>query len=230
MAIRKKIVLLIVEGEADEAALAPLIKEIVRKEDILVKLCEGDLTSKIYTSREQNVVSEIGRKVNEFITFNKIKKADIVQVVHIIDTDGAYIKDECIFEANCSGFIYSEEGITAPSKESVIRRNLNKTRAMDNLVARNNIMDIPYRVFYMSCNLDHVLYNERNLEDKRKVDMADDFADQYLEDIDGFVSFMNDRNLIFEGEFRETWRQIKLEKSSLMRHSNLHIFINEYVE
>ena len=208
MAIRKKIILLIVEGEADEAALAPLIKEIVQKEDILVKLCEGDLTSKIYTTKEQYVVSEVGRKVSESITFNKIKKADIVQIVHIIDTDGAYIKDEYVFEENCSGFIYSEGGITAPRKENVIRRNQNKSKAMDNLVARNYIMDIPYRVFYMSCNLDHVLYNERNLEDKRKVDMADDFADQYLEDIDGFVSFINNGNLIFEGDFKETWRQL----------------------
>ena len=230
MAIRKKIVLLIVEGKADEAALAPLIKKIVQKEDILVKLCEGDVTSKIYSAKEQNVVSEVGRKVSESITYNKIKKADILQIVHVIDTDGAYIEDKYIFEENCSGFIYSEKGITAPRKENVIRRNQIKSKAMDNLVARNYIMDIPYRVFYMSCNLDHVLYNERNLDDRRKVDMADDFADQYLDDIDSFASFMNDGNLIFQGDLKETWRQIKLEKNSLLRHSNLHILINEYVE
>ena len=101
---------------------------------------------------------------------------------------------------------------------------------MDHLVSKSSIMDIPYRVFYMSCNLDHVLYNEQNLEDNQKVDMADEFADQYLDDIDAFISFMNDKSLIFEGNFKETWKQIKLNKNSLMRHSNLHIFINEYVE
>ena len=98
MANRKKIVLLIVEGEADEAALAPLIRKIVQREDILVKICEGDVTSKRYITREQNVVSEVGRRISEFIRLRKIKKSDILQIIHVVDTDGAYIKDEFIFE------------------------------------------------------------------------------------------------------------------------------------
>lgn len=228
MANSKKIVLLVVEGVADEAALAPLIRQIVQKDETLVKICGGDVTSKLYRSNEQNVASEVGRKVTEFMNVNKVKKTDILEIVHIVDTDGAYISDEYIIEKNSREFLYTEDGIVTDRKEKVFLRNKNKSNAMDILVGKSTIMGVPYRIFYMSCNLDHVLYEERNLIDKMKYDKADDFADRYLDDIEGFITFINGNDLILEGDYKDTWKKIRGGKESLMRHSNLHIFINDY--
>lgn len=230
MGNRKKIVLLLVEGEADEAALAPLIKKILQREDLLVKLCNGDLTSQVYTSKDKNIITEIGRVISEFIKFNKIKKSDIVKIIHVIDMDGAYIAEEYACEGENESFKYLDNCIMVNNKERIIRRNQGKSKAIDRLIGKNEIMDIPYKVYYMSCNLDHVLYNERNLDACKKVDMADDFADSFLDNIEGFIKFFNEKNLIFQGNYDDSWKQIKLELNSLQRHSNLHFFLNEYTE
>lgn len=227
MAKAKKVVLLVVEGVADEAALAPLVRKIVEKDETLVKICGGDVTSKIYYSNQQNVASEVGKKINEFLERNKLKKSDIHEIIHIVDTDGAYISEEYIIENTSHEFLYTEEGIITDKKEKVLLRNKNKSNAMDILLGKSTIMTIPYRVFYMSCNLDHVLYNERNLEDNKKYHRADDFADEYLDNIEGFLELMNDSALIFEGSLKDTWKEIRVGRNSLMRHSNLHLFLND---
>ncbi|HAU87166.1 MAG TPA: hypothetical protein DCW90_17270 [Lachnospiraceae bacterium] len=60
-----------------------------------------------------------------------------------------------------------------------------------------------------------------------KTDAALDFSDKYENDLDGFVQFINEANLIFQGDYKETWRQIREGRNSIDRHSNLHLFVND---
>ncbi len=62
---------------------------------------------------------------------------------------------------------------------------------MDRLALEPAIAGIPYLAIYMSCNLDHVLYNKLNSHDldKRKDSIA--FAGKYRNDIEAFISFIN---------------------------------------
>ena len=49
---------------------------------------------------------------------------------------------------------------------------------------------VPYRGYYMSCNLDHVLYDKRNSTDEEKEQDAYAFAKTYKDNVTGFLSFM----------------------------------------
>ena len=61
---------------------------------------------------------------------------------------------------------------------------------------------VPYRVYYMSCNLDHVLYNKRNSTDEEKENDAYAFAKQYKGDRDGFVKFISESSFSVMGDFK----------------------------
>ena len=80
---------------------------------------------------------------------------------------------------------------------------------------------IPYLAIYMSCNLDHVLYNKLNSHDsdKRKDSLA--FALKYRNDIEAFISFINDSDFSVAGDRRETWEYIRQGLNSIDRHTNL---------
>lgn len=48
---------------------------------------------------------------------------------------------------------------------------------------------IKYRIFYMSCNLDHVLYDEINLKAEEKRPKAFEFRKKFNNDKNGFIEF-----------------------------------------
>ncbi len=73
----------------------------------------------------------------------------------------------------------------------------------------------------MSCNLDHVLYDKRNLSDSEKEDEAIRFARRYHDDIAGFLDFICHSLFSVMGTRKETWQFIETGDNSLQRHSNL---------
>ena len=73
----------------------------------------------------------------------------------------------------------------------------------------------------MSCNLDHVLHDKRNLTNDEKENLAIAFARKYKDDIHGFIRFINDSNISVGGTFLETRAFIKEGLNSLGRHTNL---------
>lgn len=191
----------------------------------------GDLTSKYQQSIEKNIVTLVNDYVKKFIAnlkmSNRIKETDVIGIVHLIDTDGAYIDKEYIYDDEVGDdFRYEDDGIHAKSIPQVIDRNCRKTKAMNKLASTHYINKLPYRAYFMSCNLDHVTCGERNLDKNEKIDRADDFSDRYKDDLEGFKKFINDPALIFEGNYQQTWKSLSQGLNSINRHSNLHLFVN----
>ena len=90
------------------------------------------------------------------------------------------------------------------------------------------ISSIPYRIYYNSCNLEHVLYNElRDITDEEKQIMSDAFAEKYEGRANEFIDFISDREVASPGGYRDTWRFIKEDVNSLNRHSNMHLIFSE---
>lgn len=100
---------------------------------------------------------------------------------------------------------------------------------LDLISAKKKIWgNIPYNVYYFSCNLEWVLHNSfRNHTDDEKRDFAEAFAEKYEHDVAGFICFINGEELIVPGGYEETWKYIQNEKMKIPRKSNLHLFVNE---
>ena len=147
------------------------------------------------------------------------------KIIHLVDMDGAYVPEEAVVaDPNRRHIRYYENQIRTPDRDSILERNARKRKNLNKLIREKEMWKgVPYQVYYMSCNLDHVLYGELNMPDSNKVDAAYDFASRYRRDPEAFVEYMTDSPFSVDGNFRETWDYIRSGTRSLQRHSNLHL-------
>lgn len=91
------------------------------------------------------------------------------------------------------------------------------------LVSVNHIWEIPYKVYYMSCNLDHVLYNKLNSTDEEKEFDSFDFYEKYENDYKGFVDFLCNSDFSVNMSYKDSWKYIEQGLNSLNRHTNVNL-------
>lgn len=218
---RKKIVFVIVEGPSDETALGALLSHVFDSSSVFVHIMHRDITTERGINSE-NILAHLGNEVRWYAKSNHFTSKDFQEIIHIVDMDGAYIPENCILEdISLSRPVYSTEAITAPSAMRIAIRNRQKSRNLDKLCACSRLWNIPYRVFYMSCNLDHVLYNKLNLTDIEKEADAYSFALQYRKNVNAFKALLCHSDFSVLTGQKESWEFIKSGTESLKRHTNL---------
>jgi hypothetical protein len=119
----------------------------------------------------------VGNEVKKFLDNNPFKASDFKGIIHIVDMDGAFAPDEVIIDdPECKKCSYSDTEIRTDSVDRIKKRNAQKREALFRLIGTGKVRAIPYRVYYMSCNMDHVLYDKRNSTDEEKENDAYDFV------------------------------------------------------
>ncbi|WP_310602414.1 hypothetical protein [Anaerosporobacter sp.] len=223
----RKTVFFIVEGNTDKTALEKIFKTIYKKRDIRFEFTNGDITSDDLIDKI-NMCEIIYKKVEKYMNENKLKKTDIWKIVQIFDTDGTYIPETAIFKGKSSEFVYSTTGIECKDVMKVKNRNSRKRDKMDYLLSLSDIKGIPFQCYFMSCNLDHALYNQQNLIDEDKRKYADAFYEKFIGIEKYFIDFLKiDVVNGVPDSFPASWRYIKEDSHSLERHTNLHIYFME---
>lgn len=226
---RRKVVFVIVEGPSDETALGIVLNQVFDKESVHVHIMHGDITTRTGVT-SQNIVAKVGNEVRAYAIANHYKANDFKQIIHIVDTDAAYLTDEKVLEdPECKELSYRDDGIYTSDVEKVISRNKQKTENLYRLRSCSNIWGVPYRVYYMSCNLDHVLYNKRNSTDDEKEEDAYAFAKKYKNNVGTFMDFMCKSGFSIKGDFKESWEFIEADMHSIERYTNLPICLEEEV-
>lgn len=224
---RKKILLVIVEGTSDETALGYAMTQVYDKEQVYIQVVHGDVTTRDRVT-SSNIVNKVGDEVKKFMDNNPFKPSDFKGIIHIVDMDGAYAPDSAIVEdKDCRECVYSETQIRTNSVEKIIKRNQQKKENLLRLIGNGRIRTIPYRIYYMSCNMDHVLFDKINSSDKEKENDSFAFAAKYKGDVAGFLKFMCESDFSVDGEYKESWKFIQNGLHSLERHSNLAVCLRE---
>jgi len=222
---RKKIVFVIVEGPSDDEALGFLLEKIFNRNKVYVHIMHGDITTeKNVTSG--NILSKIGNLISGYAKNNHLKKLHFQEIIHIVDMDGAYIPKDAVAEDTAAkNPIYTLTKIHTTNVSGMIDRNERKREVLDRILSVKQVWGTPYQVYYMSCNLDHVLYDKLNLSDGEKEKYAHTFAKKYGNDIAAFEEFMAKSDFAVDGDYIQSWEFIRKEKHSLERHSNMCICI-----
>lgn len=229
MVKERKTIIFIVEGASDKAALENIFKKIYRRnKEIDFGFTNGDITSDP-TVTIANVENRIFETVQEIIKDKKLKKSDVIQIVQIFDMDGAYIPDSAIINGTTYAFEYSETNISCTYPQRVIERNKGKREIIDYLLHQNMIKSFPYEMYFMSCNLDHALYDEINLDKDLKQEYADEFYEKFMGKEYLFPAFL-ESYVVNEvpDNMGASWRYIKEGLHSLERHTNLHIYFKTH--
>lgn len=223
---KKKIILFIVEGMNDKTSLALCMDQLLDNNTVRFEIEDGDITTQYGTSAK-NIASKIGSIVKRF-SGRIFKPADFLEVVHLVDMDGAYIPDENIIEGANSKSIYKEHQIITSKVQSMIERNHRKQEILDKMIGLEKVYgSIPYSVYYFSCNMDHVLHNEANLGRAEKNKAAITFESRFIGKPEDFVAFFDSGEFSVKGDYIETWDFIRAGTNSLGRHSNFIYYLNK---
>jgi len=229
----RKIVLFIVEGVTDKNSLALILSKIIEKDKIVrFKIINGDMTAENGVNAS-NILTKITNYIKDFITCDVYKKSDILNVIHLVDMDGAYIKDDLILQKNNDNsksndsIEYSAENIYAKNIENIKSRNKQKSQILSKLVATDTVYaNLSYGIYFFSSNLEHVMHNRQCVLSHEKSKYAHVFEDKFVGSPFAFVEFMNNPEFALTGEYKDTWDFIKKEANSLKRYSNFNLYLN----
>lgn len=225
LAKRKKIVLFIVEGITDEVSLALGFSELMNSDEVKFELTRGDITTRA-NIKVDTIAKEIGNIVNRFR--GKIyKKSDIKRVIHLVDTDGCFIEDDKVVKKDVE-ITYFENKIDCKNPDYIRQRNKKKSEILDRMARMHKVCsEIDYSVYFMSCNLEHVLHDNANMTNEQKNEAADAFRAKYDGKAEEFAKLFSDEKIAVKGDYKETWDYIKQGNNSLKRCTNLNILISE---
>ena len=215
------------EGPSDASALERYFVKYFDSDRIVTKIIHGDITTDKNIDQSK-IKAHLGNKVKSWITKDKFKKSDIDRIIHIVDMDGAYIDDKLIrFDESCKDPFYSPVSIKTSNVENIRLRNVQKRENVDTLSTNTSGIynGIPYKVYYMSCNLEHVLHDKlEDISEDEKKELANKFADRFYEKEIEFIDFINNKDFKVLGDYKATWDFIKKDLNSVNRYSNFWLF------
>lgn len=219
----KKVIAFIVEGLSDEAALGTIMKEYFSSNEVQFIVVRGDITVQDYVTVD-NIKSKINDQVEALKKKYGYKTEDFIRIIHLTDMDGVYVDDNLVVEAEVESIQYYETHMESANPQTTIARNHKKADILFKLRKSGKINTIPYRIYFNSCNLEHVLYGElKDFTDEEKTIMSDDFAEQYENDVKGFIELISSEEIKAPGTYQKTWDFIEKKNRSLQRHSNMHL-------
>lgn len=237
----KKVILFIVEGKSDKNAISAIISKIIKNSHVKFLVMKGDITSD-FGIDVKNIDDKLNEKIICELDKYKYEVEDLLKIVHLSDTDGAFITKKFMRESSSvEKFIYTEETITSKNIQSIEARNKNKGANILRLHSKTNLslvnrdrkkIRISYSLYYLSCNIEHVLHGKLlEYSDEEKQSLSEDFEDRYIDDIEGFVNLIASVLPPKEScDYNKSWLFIKQKNNSLKRYSNFYIFLEEYIK
>ncbi len=223
----RKLILFLVEGITEEISFGMIFSELFHEMEIEFQIVHGDITSSDDVNA-RNIIKKISSEIDKFLAREHYNKSDILKVVHLVDTDGVYISDENIIKSDRGRIYYSDQEILTTSPDYIRDRNNKKCRIINRLIKTSEINKLPYKIYYLSCNLEHVLHDNANVEREDKKVKAEEFENEFFGSEYEFIDFIRSDDLAAPGDYQDTWRFIKQEINSLKRFCNLHLIFKDF--
>lgn len=221
----KKIILLLVEGPTDKDTLALIFSKLVKNHNLEFEVLHTDITADEGMTVKY-IEQRIQKEVERYLAKNPfIHRKDILKLVQIIDTDGAFIPSTQINQSDNGKTTYFDTHIDAKDKNRLTRRNISKRAIVHHLANAEMIAKFPYEIYYFSRNLEHVLHDlSQELSNDEKEELAFEIAIRYSQKPKEFLRFLYHKTFHINGTYRETWNFIMQNGNSLRRYCNITIF------
>lgn len=234
--MRRKILLFIVEGENDQREIqamlnTPYFGSFADKYVYRFIVVRGDITqgkgvtSKTIRKKLDNLVNNWRKSNEDAIPY---RTSDIQEIIHVVDTDAVFIPQDRIFEKTEAGdYIYEDTGIYHMDVNRVANRNGTKSKVLREMLTFNYIDNIPYSLYFASCNMDHLLSNNRNASQKYKNTYSFDFMNLLKKRPEMLEKTVLCPDFWCGDSFQESWKEIQKDMNSIMRKTNFNLFFDE---
>nr|MBQ4453175.1 hypothetical protein [Clostridia bacterium] len=228
----KKCILFVVEGKNDKTEIEAILHlprfAILRDQyRFYVVPANTDITTVSKKGKAKTAISALNAIVEEFRQKEHLKDEDIQEVVQVIDLDGCFIPEESIIKGDFADFEYTDNSIITSNVDGAIGRNRKKCNGIYDLLEKEKVGKTNYSIYYVSCNMDHLLFNSRYLSPSGKGIKAMEFACECDKNPDCIDDIIFKKGICAEGSYWDTWGFIQNDCESLQRHTNLNVFFSE---
>lgn len=125
----KRVIVFIVEGPSEEAALGSVMKEYFSGNEVQFVVVHGDITLNDYVSAE-SILIKVNEQIERVKSRYRYRQEDFIKIIHLADMDGVYIQDDDIRQADVEEIRYFEEHIEANNVKAVAERNKRKAAVL----------------------------------------------------------------------------------------------------
>lgn len=217
----KKVVLFLAEGVTDQSALAYTLSRLLRSRSVHFALTQGDICCRNGITPD-TACRALQGVLNRFLRESKFRLTDILCIIHIIDTDGAFIPPERVIYRQDVRTCYRADGIETAFPDSTRQRNSAKRAAADRLSRLTRVRGVPYTLRFFSRNQEHVLHNKAgSLSCREKRKLAAEFDARYGDCPQAFLDFLLSPEVAVPGPDEASWGFILEGVHSLERYTNL---------
>ena len=220
---KKKVVMILLEGPSDATALGAYFKDFFSNDKVVTNILYTDITSQ-HGVYPDTIKARVGRHISNELRRLKLTKSDLISVIYVVDLDGAFIPDTAIkLDETKDTFIYEDDGIHYKDVNAVVNRNTQKKQNVETLYKNTSGIcgGVMYHIYYMSCNLEHVLHNIRQVSPEDKEKLAYEFAERYKGNMNGFLKFLKESDFSVCTNYKDSWDFVAEELHSLERHTNV---------
>lgn len=228
----KQVILVIVEGMSDKTVLSGLLPKLFGDYVFRFKIVHGDILTQASVTRDE-ILAHVNKQLSYAMQEYKYRADDIKEVIHLVDMDGVYINQESIKEVKeISHIQYGREVMYVKDFNQIVRRNKQKTLNLSRLIEatylKRSNRRIPYSLYYMSINLDHVVCNDPNLPSPYlKAKASYDFVETFRGKESSFIEFTKRLILGEANSYITSWKVIENSRHALTRATNLYFFLNK---
>ena len=230
MTNKRKVVIILTEGENDIDLLKTYIDRIVNKSKVKFEITKGDLLTKPENSRK-NAKNIVGDFVSDICKKRKFRDEDILFVAHVLDLDGSYIGEEGIVvedshDGNKKYDIENKKVVvkTDKHKESLLNTWGKKRKRQGVLYCTNSIKNLNYSIYYNSINAEHVISDCVLETQEEKEKCIEEFVKNNT--LEQFTSFLADSNILLGSDYRSSWVEI-CNSNGFERASNIHFLLEK---
>lgn len=215
-----KKILVLVEGPNDKLRLINIEDFFDSKKAVLFPM-EGDWLqgTNYFVKYKDKITSALAKdKSHDFDDFDEI--------VQICDTDGCFINNSRVIEDKTIKKIeYGSNYIKTTYLKADLARKNDKTNNINNILKSNDI-----RLFYNSCNIDHVFDNKINIGSSEKKNLALCAKRRYDSNSLILIEELYNANASKTLDHKLSWDYVKKDFNSLSRCSNVIIFLYEHID
>lgn len=158
-----------------------------------------------------------------------INKSDLEGIILVIDIDGIYLNDSAVLEdSSIEHIIYNESTIICKNRDALLKRNARKRDNIAYLLKYvNYLMNVPFKLYFYSCNSEHVLFNELNCSEARKDELSH-IAMKYDDNL--FWETVCNKEVVLSEYYDESWTKLMLIEDKIPRATNLNVLLSEIKE
>ncbi|MBR4335496.1 MAG: hypothetical protein IKP74_03485 [Clostridia bacterium] len=227
----KKFILFLVEGKNDEREIGailhtPVFDRFRDKYQPIILPNGGDITMS-----PNSIQGKLNNQLLSFrksgVPFHNIRVDEIQEFVQIVDTDGVFIPSENVVRGGSSSFLYTDTTIITTNDCGAVGRNRKKAEILRTLSTIDQVGNVPYSVYYASCNMDHVLFGNRNPPPNVKTGCSWGFVEKCASDPSILNESIFKPGIMAEGTYADSWSFIQQGCNSLQRHTNFNLFFSE---